>query len=222
MPEFPCEVEGTNITLVGHFNPSIFQPSWLVAYNLIRKEEGDEAKIQVIAPQVTSFTADWLNLVVSQERFQASTNDPSHYEPLRDLVTGIFLLLEHTPFDKMGLNRNMHFRMPSVEDWHAFGHLLAPKDIWSGLIVKPGLKSLIIEGLIEIIPGATIRVKVEPSSRVHPGIYVGTNQHHEASGADAARQLMSTLREKWVESQEYARQLAEHLINEGYSRATRS
>jgi hypothetical protein len=219
MPDFPCEIEGANIVLVGNFNPSIFQPAWLAAHGLIRPEEGEEAKVQVISPQVTSFSTDWLSLVVTDERFHASTSDPSHYEPLRDLVLGIFILLEHTPFTRMGINRDMHFKMPSVDVWHSVGHLLAPKEIWREFLVNPGLNSLVIQGSVEQIPGARISMRVEPSARVQPGIYVGTNQHHEAKGADAAKQLMDILREKWVVSQDYAKSASGRLINEGYSRA---
>jgi hypothetical protein len=223
MPDIPCEAEGAHIILVGHFNPSIFQPAWLAAHDLIRKEEAEAAKIQVIASEVASFTSDWLSLVVTDDKFQALTNDPSHYEPLRDLVLGIFLLLEHTPFEKMGINRDMHFRMPTEEAWHQLGHLLTPKELWRSHLEKPGMESITIGGSPKHAPDSHLRVKVEPSTRVKPcGVYVGTNQHHQASGPDAARQLMVILREKWQTSQEYARVLSENLVNEGYRRAINS
>jgi hypothetical protein len=219
MPDFGCEIEATNIVLLGNFNPAIFQPAWLVAHNLIRKEEGDAAKIQVIAAEVASFATDWLNLLVTQNKFQASTSDPSHYEPLRDLVLGIFLLLEHTPFDKMGINREMHFKMPSVEAWHEVGHLLVPKEIWREFLGDPGMRSVSVEGSPKHAPDTVLRVKVEPSTRVQPGVYVETNQHHQASGPDAPRQLMGILRDKWTVSQEYAKSFGDYLIREGYRRA---
>lgn len=216
MPDIPCEVEGVHIVLLGHFNPSIFQPAWLAAHKLIREEEAEAAKIQVIASEVASFTSGWLSLVVTEDKFQALTNDPGHYEPLRDLVLGIFLLLEHTPFDKMGINRDMHFRMPSEEAWHQFGHRLAPKEIWRAHLANPGLYSLTVGGPPKHTPEAVLRVKIEPSTSVKPhGIYVGANQHHQASGSDAARQLMAILREKWQVSQDYAKILGEYLVNEG-------
>jgi cation transport regulator ChaC len=118
---------------------------------------------------------------------------------VRDLVLGIFLLLEHTPFDKMGINRDMHFRMPTEEAWHQLGHLLTPKELWRSHLEKPGMQSITIGGSPEHAPDSYLRVKVEPSTRVKPcGVYVGTNQQHQASGSDAARQLMAILREKWV------------------------
>src|SRR3989304_1023383 len=167
MADWTCEIESAVIVLRGNFNPSIVQPFWLAAHGLIRSEEAEAAKIDIITPPLASFTAVWLTLQVTQDRFSASTTDAAHYEPLRDLVVGIFSLLEHTQFDKMGINRQMHYRMPSEERWHALGHLLAPKAAWKDMMVHPGLRSLIIEGLRVGIPEAKIYVKVEPSVKVH-------------------------------------------------------
>jgi hypothetical protein len=55
-----CELEGAGIVLVGSFNPSIFQPKWLASKDIIGVAEGEEAKIQIISPEISSFSADWL------------------------------------------------------------------------------------------------------------------------------------------------------------------
>src|SRR5437867_1304432 len=99
-----CEIEGVSIVLRGNFNPSIFQPAWLASHSLLRRQEADAAKINVIHPELTSFTAEWLILEVTKDRFGAATIHQAHAEPLRDLVLGVFTLLEHTPFTKMGMN----------------------------------------------------------------------------------------------------------------------
>lgn len=214
MGEWTCEIEGATIILLGNLNPSIFQPAWLAAHDLIRKEESDAAKIGVIAPQIAQFTLDWLSLEVTEERFLASTTDPSYYEPLRDLVLGIFTLLEHTPLKKMGINRQMHYRMPSVKRWHAFGHLLTPKNIWEQIIESPGMRSLTIQGnrIKEESSRAEVNVKVEPSAKVDPGIFISVNNHFEDSSTDAPRKLMSILKDRWSELQAYAVKIAWHLL----------
>lgn len=222
MPNWTCEIEGTSVVLLGNFNPSIFQPAWLAAHGLIRAEEAETAKIHVVHPQLSSFTAEWLTLQVTEDKFGASTSDVAHYEPLRDLVLGIFALLEHTPFSQMGINRQMHYKMPSEEFWDDFGHFLAPKAAWQDILVQPGLRSLTIQGLRKEIPDATMYVKVEPSVKVHFGVYIETNEHRETSGTDAAKKLMNTLKDSWQGSQAYAKRLAEHLLEQGSLHARRT
>lgn len=212
----PCELEGVSIVLLGNFNPSIFQPAWLAAHELIRKEESDVAQGVVFSRELAAFTADWLTLQVTQERFDASTADAAHFEPLRDLVLGIFTLLEHTPFDKMGLNRQMHYRMATEEQWNAFGDFLAPKAAWGQIMTKPGLRSLTIEGSRDDAPLARIHVKAEPSTKIHPGIFISTNEHHVASGAGAGKELLTVLQSSWTRSQAYAKRVAEHLLSQSY------
>ena len=49
------EIEGVGIVLVGSFNPRIFQPAWFATENLIREEEEQAAKIELIHRQVAIF-----------------------------------------------------------------------------------------------------------------------------------------------------------------------
>lgn len=216
MSSLSLELDAANIVLLGTFNPAIFQPAWLAAHSLIRKEEAEHADGLVFSRELASFTADWLRLQVTADRFEAMTEDPAHVEPLRDLVVSVFSLLEHTPFDKMGMNRFMHFRVDSEERWHRFGDFLAPKAPWKLLLSQPGLRSLTIEGSRVEAPGARIQVKVEPSVRVHPGVYFAVNEHHEVSGPETGRQLMATLAKSWKAAQTYAFEVAGNLLREGY------
>jgi len=86
-----------SIVLVGNFNPAIFQPTWLASKGLIRESEATSASIEVIHPEIAQFRAGWLHLAVTTTKFVASTSDPAHRAPLRDLVMGIFELLDQTP-----------------------------------------------------------------------------------------------------------------------------
>ena len=177
MANWKTDTEDAAVVLIGAFNPAIFQPAWLGANDLSRKEEAERAQITVVNPQLTSFSADWLNVQIFPERFQAATMDSAHYQALRDVVISIFQLLEHTPFWTIGMNRDMHFKMKSEEQWHQLGHRLAPKEIWQPLLDQPGLRSLIIQGSPskndEIQKVHTVRI--EPSTQVSPGIYIQLN-----------------------------------------------
>ena len=209
------EREGMGIVLVGSLNPQIFQPAWFSGQNLLRKEEAEEAKIDIIHQSVVTFSTDWLRLEVTPERFVATTSQVSHYEPLRDLVAGTFKILRHTPLNRMGLNRDLHFPMPSDEAWNSFGNRLAPKEPWRGFLERPGLLSLTMQGLRTDNYQGYINVKVEPSRRVRPGIYVHVNDHFEArdyNASQGADQMVDTLISVWSESLTRALNISQSLM----------
>jgi hypothetical protein len=198
------EIQGISVVWLGDFNPKIFQPAWFAAEGLVRKQEAEKAKIEIIHPEVVTFTLEWLILQVTRERFFVSTSQEPYYEVVRDLVLGTFSLLRHTPVHKMGINRDMHFRMDSEEAWHAFGHRLAPKDLWKDILGEnPGMRSLTMEGRRQDGCKGYTRVKVEPSEKVHPGVYVNVNDHYEVAdpksviGSDEIRTLFER---SWSES----------------------
>jgi hypothetical protein len=224
MASWKTETEGASIVLIGKFNPAIFQPTWLGANNLIRREEADRAKIDVVSPQVTSFSAEWLKVQVSSERFLATTVDTEHYQALRDVVISVFQLLEYTPFWMMGMNRDMHFKMKSEETWHELGHLLAPKETWRPLLEQPGLRSLLIQSSPSKRDGIQIvrNVRVEPSTQVSPGVYIQLNVEvslPEGAKAgiiaqqSAAHELTKHLSEHWTDMLAEAQKIADHLLS---------
>jgi hypothetical protein len=181
---------------------------------LIREQEATHVEGIVFGNDVAAFKVDWLRLQVTPERFEAVTDDPSHVEPLRDLVLAIFGLLEHTPFNQMGLNRHLHYQMESPEAWHQFGDTLAPKSPWTALLSQPGLRSLTMEGYRSEAPHGRIQIHVEPSPKVSPGIYFGINHHFEFTEPNSGRKLMAILLQQWQVAQAFARQAAETLLNQ--------
>src|ERR1700735_4210479 len=137
---FSHEDEGALITLIGSFNPAIFQPRWLGSLNLIRPEEAEKAQIATIQAEIADFKTDWFHLQVLQKRLVLQSLDPTHLEPLRDLAVGIFTILPHTPVEILGMARIFHYKMPSPEAWHNVGNQLAPKDPWNSILDTPGLR----------------------------------------------------------------------------------
>jgi hypothetical protein len=216
MANWRPEIEGMNIVLIGNFNPKIFQPSWFDHHGLIRREEAEEAENLVSVPQLTTFTAAWLTLQVTNERFQASTVDPAHYEALRDLVLGSFALLEHTPLHQMGINKDMHFRLRE-DRYVQFGHFLLPKHPWEGVLSDPRTRSLTVQGTqTRDSQQVKIFVKVESSIRIEFGVFINTNEHYEASGEASGRKLMSLLGDNWSEAQQASSLIADHLLSQEF------
>src|SRR5437870_4919946 len=97
MTDLKPEIDAHSVVFVGDFNPKIFQPAWFAAQNLLRQEEADAAKIEIIHPEIVRFSLDWLHVEVVHERFKASTLQFPYFEILRDLTVGTFKILRHTP-----------------------------------------------------------------------------------------------------------------------------
>jgi hypothetical protein len=192
--------ELASIVLVGNFNPAIFQPAWLASKQLIRESEATGATIELIHPEIAQYRVDWLHVSVTRERFSATTADPAHRAPLRDLVVGIFELLEQTPTVRLGINRSFHVDLRDVEKWHALGHLVAPKEPWSGILEKPGMRSLLMEAArADGAKGRTF-FRVEPSQTYAHSAFIDVNSEYHPEGeraGEATAYFVGCIRRDW-------------------------
>jgi hypothetical protein len=62
------------------------------------------------------------------------------------------------------------------------------------------MRSLLIEGARDDDLKGYIHVKVEPSVKVHPGLYVGVNDHYEIEDptpSEGASRILRILEEQW-------------------------
>lgn len=214
MPNPIPEISGGTVVLVGSFNPKIFQPEWFARQELLPQAEADTAEIKVIIPQLSHFETERFVVQVTSERFVATSKPNTNSAPLRDLVSGTFFILEHTPVSAMGLNYHMHFPMESQERWHEVGDRLAPKEPWREILEgRPGLASMTILTQKDEPKGAQFRVKVEPSVQVRFGVYFETNEHYPAPEVDPLKGLMGILAERWEEAQIYASRVVDHILS---------
>jgi len=209
------DIQGVGVVLRGDFTPTIFQPAWLASHKLIRQQESDAAKVDVIHPNATQFTTEWLQLKVLQDRFDVATTQESFYEPLRDLVVGVLKILNEIPLKALGINRGFHYRLESERMWHNIGHQLAPQKPWESLLDKPGLRSLIIEGVRPDGHAGYIQAKVGPSTKVKFGVHIEMNDHYELKSGDAnapaARHATELLTECWAGSMKRSLAIAEKI-----------
>jgi len=193
------------VVCVGSFNPVIFQPEWLVRHGLISAGESEAADVRVVSHEVTQFSTELFDVQVTGEQFVAATGRAPSHRMMQDLVIGIFTLLSHTPITRMGLNRDVHFRMPSEDAWHALGNRLLPPEPWQGILESPGMKGVLVEAVRPDERKGAVFIRVEPSVLVHPGVYVQQNDHfdfgNDVMDAEAA---LRTLTEEWSASLERA------------------
>jgi hypothetical protein len=173
------ELNGLEIIVVGTLNPQIFHPEWFARQQLVQQTEADNATIEVVSPDVSSFSVGWARLQIVREYASFATNQSQHYELLRDLVTGTFKYLRFTPLLKFGINRSAHFKMKDNESWHTLGHALAPKEKWEKVLIKPGLLSLHVQGVRPDGYKGSVNVAVEPSVRIPGGVFMRVNDHFE-------------------------------------------
>jgi hypothetical protein len=214
MPVRHPEISSSIVVLLGNFNPKIFQPEWFARQQLISNAEAEAADVKIILPQISHFETDRFGIQVTTDRFSAYTPPSASAAPLRDLVQGTFYVLEHTPVTAMGLNRQMHFPMGSVAQWHSLGDKLAPKDGWSGVLPgRTGLLSMWVQSENDTLPGALFRAKVEPSTTIQNGVFFEINEHYPAPPTDSLKTLIKILNERWEESQAYAEQIANHILS---------
>ena len=220
-----AEIKGLIFVLRGHFNPIIFSPVWFASEKLIRKEEAEKAETQVIHTDVVSFNLDWMRLQVTRDMFFVETIKEPYEEILRDLILGTFKLLRHTPLKLMGISRSEHYRIENIEKWHDIGHTLAPKSIWNDILENPGLNSMSIteaerrDGL-----NGYIRVQVEPSKRVHPGIFVLVNDHFEVNHPEKTHggdEIINILETQWDTSLMRSNQIIIRLMEKLYGFGTK-
>lgn len=204
MSDLKPELEDVSVVLVGSFNPAIFHPVWFAREKLIQQEEAERADIKIVSPEVSVFSIGWLAVEVTQDRFAARTAQIQNLETLRDLVLGTFGLLRHTPVKQMGINRQSHFRSPSEDAWHTLGHRLAPKEPWAGLLEKPGMRRVQVQGIRPDTYKGRISVAVEPSLKARPfGAFIEVNDHYENDAEDKSNQcdrMMVILSASWQTS----------------------
>ena len=211
-----AEIKFETLTIVvrGNFNPTIFQPRWFSAQGLIGDLAADAAQIQIIHPHVCAFSVGSFDIQVTEDRFMAATSDASFYDPLRDLVVGTFSILRHTPLRQMGLNLSVHVQASSEDAWHQIGHTLAPKGFWEPLLEKPGMLSLTIRSLRPDAYKGHVNVKVEPSGRAQPGVFVDVNDHFELEATDpseASPLLVEIMDSQWQPSHARATKVVDHI-----------
>ena len=200
---FRPEIDGLFVVLVGNFNPAIFQPAWLGNHRIASAPEVENAMIEIIRPELAAYSLGPFRFTVQLDRFQIETLQPDQGFRMIDLIGSIFGVLKETPIRQMGINRTMHFKMPSEDEWHTVGHRLAPKEIWKDIMDSPGTISVSVRGLRPGAESKYFQIRAEPSTQLTPGVFVQTTEHFE-NATGSALWAGEMLNKSWNESQSYA------------------
>jgi hypothetical protein len=209
-----AEVEAASVVVLGRFNPAIFQPIWFGVQNLITPKDAESAKLVVIHPEIAAFSTGWFSLQVTVDRLQIETTNPIFYPLIRDLTTGTFGILSHTPVTRMGINTRRHYKSESEQEWNAIGNSLAPKAPWKEVLEAPGMRALVMWGKRPGTAAEKIEVRVEPEShgRDDRRIMVATNHEYVLRKGEGAVHINELLNAEWDGALAYGRSAAESLL----------
>jgi hypothetical protein len=204
MEPLEAEVEALALVCLGSFTPRLAQPSWLARHDLIAEAEADNAEVTVVSNEFTVFKTEWFTLEMLPERFQVQTSLSAYYMSLTDLVVGLLRILPEASVGAFGINHHGHFKLPNKRLYHALGHRLAPKDLWSNLLKDPGTRKVVIQGERTDGNAGYIWLTVEPSQLVEHGVYLHCNDHYipthgVASTAELAADMISESRRQSFE-----------------------
>lgn len=212
--------QSASVVLRGAFGPAMFQPQWFSNQGLIRTEEADDVNIGIVSVAVTQFRVGWLELHVTEDRFQAKTAQEQFYEALRDVVVGVLEILRPANLHMMGINRDFLYEVESEKAWHGVRRSLTPPSVWEGILIQPAMATVVMQGQRADNRDGYVRVLVQSAPQVSYGIAIDVNDHYELSGeaADHTEQAVKILGQCWHESLQQARSRAEQIVSLGGDR----
>ncbi|WP_427922138.1 hypothetical protein [Streptomyces sp. cg40] len=193
-PELASDV--MTVVVLGEFDPLLVTPRWLRQMDLIGPEDYESYVIELISPSVTAVSFGSIQLKVTPENLEITTEAVNDVEAARDLAAGILLSGGTSKISAMGVNRLVHFSV-TFDEWHAIGDALAPKDVWSEVLHLPGMQNLGICGARNDGYSGAVNVQVQPSVVVQTGVFVSVNDHYTLTQARVpTRRTMPTSSEQ--------------------------
>jgi hypothetical protein len=194
------QINMLSIVVIGDFNPVIIQPFWLLSKKLIKEEEAETAKVDLIHNELVQFhIKDWLYLQVTREKLEVKTTQEPYFDAVRDLVVSIFTYLKETPLRAFGINHSRHYTIDEKR-YYDLGDKIAPLSNWNKLLKNPEVLSVeILQKGETNRPGGEIRIQIRPSDSIKKRFTFMTNVN-DHSVVNEARLLVTLLKENWQNS----------------------
>jgi hypothetical protein len=103
----------------------------------------------------------------------------------------------------------------SEEFWTALAEVLAPPDNWK-VLDGPALASLTVRSAGEVDPMHHTEVRIEPSVRVAPGVYVEVTDYYatsdELEDVEGCSELIDLLDSVWDASVQRSREIIDYVL----------
>jgi hypothetical protein len=215
------DAEEISVMLVGSFNPGIFHPEWFRRQEILLPQEVEDAKINVISPEVTQVRFLDLELDVFPDNLVLKTKDASRAEKLQDIVINVLARLPHTPIKACGLNNTVQFAVADEVYWHRIGHTLAPKEpVWNDVLEKPGMQTLVIKGVRGgNFPGeVNVTVAAIRTPKMPRGIFISSNFHYtvplDEGGIPRSESVRAYVEGEWKSALAQARRVAYRIFSQ--------
>jgi hypothetical protein len=203
------QVYTLSIVMIGNFNPSIIQPYWFSSKLLIREQEAQDAKIDLIHPELVRWNIGWMSVEVTNSRFEIRSSQEPYFEPMKDLILSLIRILKETPITALGINHFLYFALPDEERYYEFGNKIVPLIKWESFISKPKLFNVEVGEITRNDKYAgQYRVKIQPSDiklSSPYGILIYINDHYDLTNVkQRENQVIAILNENWNNSADRA------------------
>ena len=139
------DISACSIVLAGQFNPSIFHPSWLHSKGIEYKDPSPDDDL-LSHRDVSTFTIDTRSYIIRTDRFQLETRSLP-WITILDITAKIFgEYLTHTPITAVGINRTVHFKLPTMCSRIKLGRQLAPLEPWGNFGIDMDTEDINLTG----------------------------------------------------------------------------
>jgi hypothetical protein len=202
-PPHESQERAAAVVLVGRFNPSIFQPAWFEAKDLVAPVDA-ESKNMILMDGYVSYETPQFQLVCTEDRCQfGTTAKTATADVLRDIVVGTFALLPETPLWEFGVNHAAHIPK-DVRSWDELAAQLG--DPHRTFVLLPNQRLSTVEFGADRDDGRQGRrtILLQPSILLDGGVYVGFNDHitvvpeSERAGNIGARDTITEFQSAWA------------------------
>jgi hypothetical protein len=122
------------------------------------------------------------------------------------------MLLSHTPINGGSIHHRTEFVIGTEEEWHKIGHTLAPKELWEGVLDKPGMFDFAMVGVRPDDLLGAIRVRIQPSQVVQPGIFLNVNDEFFMPEGDERPDAAELLDKLWPDAATRATDIRTQLL----------
>lgn len=179
-----------------------------------KRRRGGRSYHRIVHKEAVIFKTEWFNFEVFQERVVFLTTQSQFFEPLRDLASGTFRILQHTPLTQLGINREMHFSI-TEEERDVLAEKIAPRGPWKEVADEIKLATLTMAAKRPDNYKGKIMIKLEASQRAVPGVFVSINDHYEVADekkAEGADEILTILEASWKQSTSRSMDMAKKIL----------